>query len=113
MLCLFNSCCFQYEGKSGSALQVIRSSFNCRSGGLKCRLEKLPCNVLSCLSGCDRKDKFSSSNKCILDGELLVNITLRLPRLRLAAVAGDILNWSVTSCFLCLLPDQNVQLEML
>lgn len=92
MLCLFYSCCFGYEGKSGSALQVIRSSFNCRSGELKCRLEKLPCNVLSCLSGFDRKDKFSSSKSYILDGELLVNITLRLPRVRLAAVPGDILN---------------------
>lgn len=113
MLCLFYSCYFGCEGKSGSALQVIRSSFNCRSGGLKCRLEKPPCNVLSCLSGCDRKDKFSSSKSYILHGELLMNITLRLPRVRLAAVAGDILNWSVTSCFLCLFPDQNVQLEML
>lgn len=92
MLCLFYSRCFGYEGKSGSALQVIRHSFNCRSGGLKCRLEKLPCNVLSYPSGCDRKDKFSSSKSCILDGELLVNISLRLSRVRLAAVAGDILN---------------------
>lgn len=75
----------------GSLVQHCRS-FNCRSGGLKCRLEKLPCNVLSYLSGCDRKDKFNSSKSYILDCELLVNITLRLPRVRLAAVAGDILN---------------------